>query len=974
MPERPNPSVQLPGYSAPWDIPGQAKKLAARAAEGRGEIGAEQAAANRLFRTREADEYTSPLPRRVERVDDVTAGLGLDRATEMRVQRMVEEQRADFTKKGQTQKVFLAANALTETLRRIRDVAPDARMEITKRARVFWKNTQPTDYAKEPTVRAPQGTQMRSDTTIKSESGVRYVVPLNKAAAPAKGKTKTPTKGTMKTGTKGPLERAREQQLRSGAGRAPKPMPAGMNATPPMGAGPAAAPPAAPQGAAPAKGGAGVTQPPAGFAPIPHSSKGGFRKREGDGWIYWYPGAGVTSTPHPDDRGQARAKRSAEASGPVAAKPKGAGAPPGAPAGAGSPPPAGPGAGPPPLPPKPQAGAQAPGKPPAPAAGAGGPPAPPGKPGAAPTPPQGAAPPTMAGAPAPGGAAPAGAAGAPQQGPHKASEQPQVTKDHTGEKRQFHPLVHAHTPAGKENDFQHHAGEFQRHKAEKKAAMRAGDVEKAKAHTYAMNFHADKHNKLLAAAQGRQYAPKGNFPGADQGEGDAQGGDDGTSVIASQYDRAGSVGKDGKPGSAADPRERFVPESGTVKQMREKIGKAVNIMADLSQAHDHLSSLKQKRLEAKRSGHPLARRMISQIDAEIAATKHDIVQLEDAHGHAMQEVLAHQSQLRSEKIRANPIFQAFMNAMQQLSGLSQKIGASLGQKAGQALEGAKGAIADFKNRGAKAEQDAARAKFDQGLATASAQDADPESGEVKPLGVSKDDITAQFGDPEAEAADKERSAAAMDTLKKLGAAQGDEPEPEEASPEDVEALPDEEGAGGEEGGSEAEAALKDIFGMQGQREKQAAANKQRAEESAGFDRELASARNKRDDIERKAASQAEVWAQRNAGRSQQSVMREQLTGDVDQHASTQAPTSGVRPKAPPQTRDQSEDRGTVATGARRKQRVAVEKSMRLVKSAAWAEVIRLAPKLDSTLRKSVVYVAPLAHAARAPMSFLDLYG
>lgn len=530
-------------------------------------------------------------------------------------------------------------------------------------------------------------------------------------------------------------------------------------------------------------------------------------------------------------------------------------------------------------------------------------------------------------------------------------------------------------PAGKENDHQHHAAEFQRHRAEKKAAMRMGDAEKAKAHTFAMNFHADKHNKLLAQAQGRTYQPKGQYPGADSGDAGA-GGDD---PVAASYDRIGKPGKDGAPGSAADPRERFVPESTSVKGMREKIGKAVNVMADLSQAHDHLSSLKQKRLEAKQSGHPLARRMISQIDAEIAATKHDIVQLEDAHGHAMKEVLAHQALLRNEKIRANPIFQAFMSAMQSLGGLSQKIGASLGEKAGQALEGAKGAIADFKTKGARDAQAKQGAEFDQKLATAGAQDADPNSGEVKPLGVSKEDIASKFGDPDAQAAGKQRDAEAMDTLKKLGRAQGDEPE--EASPDDVEALPDEEGAP-EGDTSEADSALADVFGMQQKREQQGAANKQRAEESAGFDRDLASARNKRDDIERKAAAQAEVWSQRNAGRSGRSVMREQLGSDVDQHAGTQAPgeekgtlASGVRAKKPmPPTAD----RGTVATGVakKKKQDIAVEKSFRLVKSVQWREVMRLAPKLDNTLRKSmhVSYVAPRGHTARAPMTFLDLYG
>jgi hypothetical protein len=567
MPERPNPSAQLPGYSAPWAIPGQAKNLAARAQAGRGELAAEQAEANRVFRTREADEYTAPLPRRVESLDAITAGLGLDRVTEARVLKMIEEQGVAYQTKGQTQRVFLAVNALTESLRRIHGVPSDARMEIAKRARAFWRNTQPTDYAKEPTVRAPQRPQMRSDTLITAKSGVRFIIrdPLRKA------KSKT--------------------------------MPESLNVTPTDGAG---------EGAL-----KGASTPPAGFSPIPHSRKGGFRKRGADGWIYWYPGAGITSTAHPDDAGGARAKRAADATA-VPRKPgKGAGQGqegPLAPHGAsqklaGGPPPP-----------------QVPGEPPKAAGG-----------------PQGAF----------------------------AQVKPHVQKDAHGEKRVFHPQVWAYTPAGKEDDHEHHAAEFRRHRTEKSKAMRMGDAEKAKAHTYAMNYHADKHNRLLAQMQGKVYKPKKDYPGADAGD------DEASSAVESQHERA--MGKDEQQSRAAEPRERFVPESESVRGMREKIGKVVNIMADLSQAYDHLSSLRAKRLEVKRSGHPLARRMVAQIDAEIAATKHDIVQLEDAHQLAMKEVAAQQVLLRNERIRANPIFQAFMAAMAKLS--------TLGEKAGKALEG-----------------------------------------------------------------------------------------------------------------------------------------------------------------------------------------------------------------------------------------------------------------------------------------------
>jgi hypothetical protein len=44
---------------------------------------------------------------------------------------------------------------------------------------------------------------------------------------------------------------------------------------------------------------------PQGYQPIPHSKHGGYRKREGAGYVYWYPGAGISKRPktgdHPDD-------------------------------------------------------------------------------------------------------------------------------------------------------------------------------------------------------------------------------------------------------------------------------------------------------------------------------------------------------------------------------------------------------------------------------------------------------------------------------------------------------------------------------------------------------------------------------------------------------------------------------------------------------------------------------------------------
>jgi len=113
--------------------------------------------------------------------------------------------------------------------------------------------------------------------------------------------------------------------------------------------------------------------------------------------------------------------------------------------------------------------------------------------------------------------------------------------------------------------------------------------------------------------------------------------------------------------------------------MREALGKGVNIMADISAAHDHLSALKAKRkeIDAKLAGKGigsdesrLRRRLIAQIDAEMAAAKFDIVQLGDAHAEAMKQVATYEQQIRAEGIKRNPILRALMSAIEALFGKS----------------------------------------------------------------------------------------------------------------------------------------------------------------------------------------------------------------------------------------------------------------------------------------------------------------
>ena len=50
-------------------------------------------------------------------------------------------------------------------------------------------------------------------------------------------------------------------------------------------------------------GAGGGNKPPSGFSPVPKSSKGGYRKMEGHGYTYWYPGQGLSHEPHAEDHG-----------------------------------------------------------------------------------------------------------------------------------------------------------------------------------------------------------------------------------------------------------------------------------------------------------------------------------------------------------------------------------------------------------------------------------------------------------------------------------------------------------------------------------------------------------------------------------------------------------------------------------------------------------------------------------------------
>lgn len=119
-----------------------------------GEAGAEVRAVNReMRRLQETTEEDAPVKRHVITIEDVTRNLGLDRGDEQRVQKLIGGENVTFHSGTQTQRITLAKGKVLEALRAMKQIPSDTRMELTKRAMEFWRRTQTTDYAKEPTVR-----------------------------------------------------------------------------------------------------------------------------------------------------------------------------------------------------------------------------------------------------------------------------------------------------------------------------------------------------------------------------------------------------------------------------------------------------------------------------------------------------------------------------------------------------------------------------------------------------------------------------------------------------------------------------------------------------------------------------------------------------------------------------------------------------------------------------------------------------
>jgi len=993
VPEPVNPSLQMPGYSAGTSQPGVAKKLVVRAQRGDGTAQATVSAANRMFRLKNGGAGEQPEARLASRdirsAEEVTRGLGLDSRRDAQLQTLVRETRADGGAKSQTHRLFLGLDRLNTTMRSMRDIPSETRMEIARRARALWMNTQQTDYgSKEPTVRAPQRPQVRDDRSMKkSQRFVTGSETLVKKMTPTKsGKTvvaKKPAKESWSQQRERELneaykaKQAAAKQAKTEAKSAPK----GKGAAP--AAGPAAAP-QAPAGAMPA------SQAPAApvAAPKPAAGPAGAQAGPPAPKATQKPAAPAPKGGGEDIIGAAAARTAGPAAGPLGA----------------------------PKPGKAPKGAKGPAMGGADASGAKGAVSldtpPPGftaipnskkggyhkqqgtdwiywYPGVGITTTAMGEDNAHGGAAQPAGAAPAGKPGAGPAAPAQGAGKPPASvlgMKTPGAAPQGAQGAGAQGGGPGSSDKEKHRGEVTKHRAAAKAAAASGDQEQAQAHFAAAEHHRHEFNRKSAGEYGQTY--KNGKPAPPLPEQFAQQAEMGQSgdPIADSYGRAQSgmaQDESGERSTAADPRERHVPESETVKGMREALGKSVNVLADLSAAHDHLSALKAKRKQIAASGHPLARRLVSQIDAEVAATRHDIVQLEDAHGHAMKEVAKWQSQMRTEQIKANPIFRALMGAFQALAGMGQKLmggGAKPGEEQPQGQPGAAEEMGEEQpdesapEEGGDEATDEGEDEAPQGprdqldLASRRERALRGDDGEFDVSGLAKQHERQQALD----------AGASPDVLDALDAREGGDGMAQPRNGRDDKAanmqrvlavLGEKHAPGGEaegpsvgapeEGEDDAASAIAslpqpDEQPMRAQKPAQAAP-KDVEEDTGQWDADLAAKRKKITDAEKDEEETLAPYA----GMDTMSRLKALKFGEERGTGSAKQPNP-------------NSEKGTMQTGMRKKKKPApaqmseaqksmiIDASERLVKSHAAARIMRLAPRVDALLK-----------AASAPRFVID---
>lgn len=122
------------------------------AAEGAGVQGGIQHQVNLLFRTREEDGTNDP---HVVTVEDVTKGLGLDETDRTKIHNILTQTRVDFAMSPKTRVPRLPSGMklLGDFLMKTKRIPSDARMQIRRRANVWWRKYGKTTYEGKPMIR-----------------------------------------------------------------------------------------------------------------------------------------------------------------------------------------------------------------------------------------------------------------------------------------------------------------------------------------------------------------------------------------------------------------------------------------------------------------------------------------------------------------------------------------------------------------------------------------------------------------------------------------------------------------------------------------------------------------------------------------------------------------------------------------------------------------------------------------------------
>lgn len=137
---------------------------------GAGEPGGIQHFINRMFRTEEDTHGRRQKPHIMDETD-VTKSLGLDNTDELKIQNILTNTRADFATSPhlRSQRLQHARSRLSDFLVTTKRIPSDVRMEINRRAMVWWRKFGKTDYEEKPMIRhVVMKAQVESPTLLKA--------------------------------------------------------------------------------------------------------------------------------------------------------------------------------------------------------------------------------------------------------------------------------------------------------------------------------------------------------------------------------------------------------------------------------------------------------------------------------------------------------------------------------------------------------------------------------------------------------------------------------------------------------------------------------------------------------------------------------------------------------------------------------------------------------------------------------------